>query len=83
MAARRLNGGRRLCYEISPMRKMRKVARQLVLSTTFYGLAGVIAYFCMFLIPGFTNTQRELVIPVFLLVGVIMAIYQIIERPPP
>jgi hypothetical protein len=51
-----------------------------VVSIVCWGLGGIVAYFGMALIPGITDTQRNLVIPLFVLGGVILATYQIVAK---
>ncbi len=53
---------------------------RFVVTLVCWGIAGIAAYFGMALIPGITDTQRDLAIPFFFLAGLILAVYQIATK---
>jgi uncharacterized membrane protein YbhN (UPF0104 family) len=60
--------------------RLKRLVMQLFVSIVVWGIGGVIAYFVMLLIPGLTGVQWQMVIPLFLLAGVIMGVFQIIKN---
>lgn len=51
-----------------------------IISVVSWGLVGTIVYFVMAFIPGFTEAQRDIAIPVCLLGGVILGVYEILAK---
>lgn len=62
------------------MRAMKAALMMFGVSIACWGIAGIVAYFGMAFIPGITEAQRDLVIPGFLLGGVILAVYKFVTK---
>ena len=60
--------------------RLKKLVIQMLVSIVCWGIGGVIAYFVMLLIPGMIGVQWQMVIPAFLLAGVIMGVFQTIKK---